>query len=123
MREFYEKVALDVSTPGKNLQCPQVTTERAFGMGAYVMLKDSSDRIVGQVGIEPAQSEKTRANLKLFAVSKDIQELEVGKVLLEFALALSKSLGFKTVIVSSDSNHCEGQVKVEFKTFLDYFKF
>ena len=114
MREFYEKVILDNSTTDKGLQHYQVTTRRAFGMGAYVMLQDSSDQIVGQVGIEPAQDEKTRANLQLFAVSREAQGLGVGKVLLEFALALSKSLGFKTIIVSTASNHCNEPLRKEF---------
>ena len=108
LREFYGQIILEECSnfPGEsdnlrnNMETtyPQLYNEEQFNYGAYIALIDTKESIVGTIGIEPNQVDKTVCTLNVLAVEKDSRNCGFGRILLEFAIELSKQLRFKTII-------------------------
>ena len=87
---------------------PQLFDQEMFNFGAYIILQDNKNQIVGSIGIEPNQEEKTIATINAFAVDKDCRGLGLGRFLLDFAIDLCKSLRFRTVVIQTYNKHSRG---------------
>ena len=70
-----------------------------FNYGAYVALVDTKDAIVGSIGIEPNQEDKTVCIVNVFAVEKDCRNCGFGKILLDFAVELARQLRFRSITI------------------------
>ena len=69
---------------------------------------DTKDAIVGTIGIEPNQEDRTVCTINVFAVEKDSRNCGFGRILLDFAIDLSRQLRFTTITMEAYNNHSRG---------------